>query len=140
MYTGGMDIFWLYDNDGFWLRAEANVRSGESEDIEIIERELGFFIYRPLSESDTRPFVSGGLTYGETEYEPCEDEDNYYHQHSADYSRASGLAARVGGGVVLGATKQIQAILHLDYRIGTYKVRDRLPQSVLFGIDVGFGR
>lgn len=149
-FQPGLELFWSYDSRNIFFQIEGSFNFysdtedyttkdyyGDSRkysvDETLVNLSLGLSAYYPFFESNTTPFLGGGVSFTST---IIDYESDYYYGDTSDSK--TGLWVRLGGGILFNRTSTVTFRLRAEYAFSTYKVNDHIMHGPQVALEIGF--
>jgi len=138
-FMPGFGFSWLWDNRNVLLGADLRF-AGVGTDSTAFD--LSISGYYPFTESDTTPYLGGGLALsGLSTKKELSDDDistrNHYYEDEITEDK-SGMSFFVAGGLLIGRTSTVSIRPEMAYSVGTYTLDGKLVHGLRFGLTLGF--
>lgn len=135
LFGQGLEFFWLFDLRNMLLQLDYSIEYFNRDPMEYRDFQFGISAYYPFMDGNTTPFVGGGVSYGFYEAEgKMDDEDGY---RGGETDETSGLFLRIGGGIFLNRTGNVNLRIRAEYQIATSKLLGNLIAGPRFVVELG---
>jgi len=135
-FMPGFGFAWLFDNRNVLFGADlrfAGIGTNSTS------WELALAGYYPFSDTDTTPYLGGGLALSglSTVTESTCPADGPCYEDLAGEDE-SGMSFFVSGGVLIGRTSTVSIRPEIGYFMGTYSLDGKVVHGARFGLTLGF--